>query len=601
MKLAFIHTVLLLCCLLTLLCGDGLWAQKRVPSGGFHVPSAPPLPDLSNLERYKPFDKTPLKFTSRAYYVLVPVIVRSKDGKHVPGLMKDSFEIFENGKPQKVVSMDEITTNIKPVHHSPNAPNEFSNDTSTIGGDRRITVVALDLVNTPFLDQSVARAAIIKHLAENATPESLYQLITLESNGMHVVHDFTADTEVLLAALKNVTSKFSRTQLIKRDMIAQSSAQPENVDEAGRGTISPIRYVNVGGSRFIDIESTELLAMARAEKNYGDYHQGLAVVDTLQAFQQIALRLYAVPGRKSLLWITGSFPFRIDVGTAAITEGISWDSYLRAIQLLNNANIALYPVDARGLVVAGELDASVHLTRQGNASLASYLAGDSQAHRDTLDTMRMFASMTGGKAYFNRNDLANAIKEAIDDGSAYYMLSYALDKRNSKPGWRKLMVTVKQPDVHVRAREGYFVSQTVLDPSRTEALDVANALNSPLDYTGIPLQVKLDVPSQAGDKKKVGLSLFVPANAAMVDDADNNRLSFEVWYSVRDDKGKDVAHKNQIYNLNLNPTMLAQLQSSGIGYNDTVELPPGQYNLRVVVRDNIAGKVGSVWASLKFD
>ncbi len=582
---------LVLCCLFALLVGQPLEAQ----GAPHHVAAAPPLPDLTSATRYKPFDKTPLKFTSKAYYVLVPVIVQAKDGKHVPGLAKDSFHVFENGKEQKIASVDEITTNVAPVPAPPGAPNNFSNETSSQGGHRRITVIALDLVNTPFLDQAVAREAVIKYLADNISPDSLYQLVTLESNGMHVVHDFTGDPQVLLAALKNVSSKFSGTHAVDRDVIAQGSTNPEGVN---RG---PIRFINVGGLNLVDVESSQLLALANAERSYGDFKEGLAVVDTLQAFQQIAQRLYAIPGRKSLLWITGSFPFTIDVGSAAISEGISWDTYLRAIQLLNSANIALYPVDARGLLVAGQLDASVHLTHQGSQTLAEYLAADSKAHQDTLDTMRMFASMTGGKAYYNRNDLAGAIRDAVNDGAFYYVLSYALDKNNPKPGWRKLKVTVNAPDARVRAREGYFVSQIMLDPSRTEALDVANAMNSPLDYTGIPLHVKLEPPSEDGTKRKIGFSLFVPANAALVDEADNNRFSFEIWYSVRDAKGKDVTHKNQVYNLNLNPTMLAQLQNSGIGYNDTVELPPGQYNLRVVVRDNMSGKVGSVWAPLKLE
>jgi hypothetical protein len=72
-------------------------------------------------------------------------------------------------------------------------------------------------------------------------------------------------------------------------------------------------------------------------------------------------------------------------------------------------------------------------------------------------------------------------------------------------------------------------------------------------------------------------------------------------YVVRNVKGEDVSHNNKLYNLNLNATYLSQLQKSGIGYNDTLELPPGQYGLRVVVRDNISGRVGSVWAPLQVD
>jgi len=109
-----------------------------------------------------------------------------------------------------------------------------------------------------------------------------------------------------------------------------------------------------------------------------------------------------------------------------------------------------------------------------------------------------------------------------------------------------------------------------MDPSSSEGMDIREALTSPLDYTGMPITVKLEAPVASGAKKKVGFSLLVPANAATVDASDNDRLNLEIWYVVR----------------NLNAAYVAQLQSSGIGYNDTLELPPGQYGLRVVARQH---------------
>jgi hypothetical protein len=97
------------------------------------------------------------------------------------------------------------------------------------------------------------------------------------------------------------------------------------------------------------------------------------------------------------------------------------------------------------------------------------------------------------------------------------------------------------------------------------------------------------------------IDIDAPANAATVDTSDNDRLNLEIWYVVRNVRGEDVSHNSKLYNVNLNAAYLAQLQTSGIGYNGTLELPPGQYGLRVVVRDNITGKVGSVWAPLRVD
>jgi len=589
--------VVLLCCGVLLTAGM-LYGQKGgspPPSyqPGSHVPSAP-MPNVSTVPQFQSFDKSPLKFSARAYYVLVPVLVHDKNNQHVGGLDKDFFQLFEDGKEQKISSVDEIKTSTSPVVAAARSANEFTNQPTVEGGERRITVIALDLINTPFLDQAGGRQAAIKFLAENISGDSLFQLVTLDNNGVHVVHDFTSDTAVLVKALKAVSSKFSSTNTIDRTLVRQGSTNPGDVDSA-----HGIVYTNAGGVQGVDFESTALTLMAGAEKQYAEYQDGLAAASTLEGFQQIAQRLNGIPGRKSLIWITGSFPFTIDTGTNTISTGVSWDGYMRAMQMLNAANVVLYPVDARGLVIADQADASMHLTGKALATLPDSMNAASRDHADTLATMRAFAEMTGGRAYLNRNDLERALREANEDGASYYMLSYALDKNNTKPGWRKFKVVVKKPDCHVRTRAGFFISRQTLDPNNTEKVDIFNALNSPLEYTSIPVRVKLDATADSGKNKKIGFALFVPPNVAKVDE--KNHLSFEVWYTVRDAKGKDVAHKNQIYNVDLTPVMLAQLQSQGIGYNDTVELPPGRYNLRVVVRDNFTGQMGSLWAPLKME
>ena len=582
------------CILLAPLGGERLLAQKPATSvNGNLIPrEMGDIPDVTI--QYQQPDKRPLKFTARAHYILVPVIVTDKDGKHVSGLTKDAFQILENGKEQIVASVDEAQTIAVPVQAVPASPNEFSNAITVDGGARRINVIALDLINTPFLDQVGARKAAIRYLAKSINQDAIFELVSIDGNGMHVLHDFTSDTKVLITALKNVASKLDAMTGTDTGTIRQATANPGLETRNGIA----VTYQSHGVA-LVDLESTALEAFARGAAPIAQFAQVGAVGSTLGAFQQIAHQLSGIPGRKSLFWITGSFPFDIDETSGSISVGTPFDSYQRTLQLLNDANVSLYPVDARGVVVVGEMDATMKVSREMVRAMPDYMSGESQVHQKTLDTMRIFADTTGGKAYFNNNDLAGALGDATSDGSSYYILSYALDTKNNRPGWRKLKVKVRDHDYRVRSREGFFVTQTTMDPSSSEGMDIREALSSPLDYTGLPLSVKVDAPMAAGDKRKVGFSLLVPANAATVDTSDNDRLNLEIWYVVRNVKGEEVSHNSKLYNVNLNAAYLAQLQTSGIGYNDTLELPPGQYGLRVVVRDNITGKVGSVWAPLR--
>lgn len=587
-------TAVLCCLLLAPLGGEKLAAQKPATSvNGNLIPR-----DMGNIPdatiEYQQVDKKPLKFTARAHYILVPVIVTDKDGKHISGLTKDAFQILENGKEQVVASVDETQTSAVPVQSVPASLNEFSNAITADGGARRINVIALDLINTPFLDQVGARQAAIRYLANSIHQDAIFELVSIDGNGMHVLYDFTSDTKVLITALKRVTGKLDAMAGTDTNTIHQATANPGLERRNGVFVFYKSRDHDL-----VDLDSTALEAFARGAAPIADFAQVGAVGSTLGAFQQIAHQLSGIPGRKSLFWITGSFPFDIDETSGSISVGTPFDAYQRTMQLLNDANVSLYPVDARGVVVVGEMDATMKVSREMMRAVPEYMAGESRSHQKTVDTMRVFADTTGGKAYYNNNNLAGALSDATGDGASYYILSYALDTKNNHPGWRKLKVKVRDHDYRIRSRGGFFVTPTTMDPSSSEGMDRRGTLTSPLDYTGMPLSVKLDAPVASGVKRKVGFSLLVPANAATVDASDNDRLNLEIWYVVRNVKGEDVSHNSKLYNLNLNAAYVAQLQTSGMGYNDTLELPPGQYGLRVVVRDNITGRVGSVWAPLQ--
>jgi VWFA-related protein len=467
------------------------------------------------------------------------------------------------------------------VQSVPASLNEFSNAITVEGGARRINVIALDLINTPFLDQVGARRAAIRYLANSIIQDAIFELVSIDGNGMHVLHDFTSDTKVLVTALKKVASQLDAMTGTETNTIHQVTGGSGLEQKSGVFVSYQSRDQSL-----VDLDSTALEAFVKGAAPIADFAQVGAVGSTLGAFQQIAHQLSGI----AVFWITGSFPFDIDETSGSISVGTPLDSSQRTMQLLNDANVSLYPVDARGVVVVGEMDATMKVSREMMHSIPQYMAGESRSHQKTVDTMRIFADTTGGKAYYNNNDLAGALSDASNDGSSYYILSYALDTKNNRPGWRKLRVKVKDHGYRIRSR---------VNPMSSEGMDIREALTSPLDYTGMPLSVKLEAPVASGAKKKVGFSLLVPANAATVDASDNDRLNLEIWYVVRNLKGEDVSHNSKLYNLNLNAAYVAQLQSSGIGYNDTLELPPGQYGLRVVVRDNITGRVGSVWAPLQ--
>ena len=131
--------------------------------------------------------------------VLVPVIVH-KNGAHLGGLKKENFELLQDGKPQEIAVFEEVhaapaTFRVRP------ASQEFTN--VRYGKDvERLTVIAVDLVNTAPLDQLYLKQEIIKFLEGEAEKDENYCLMAITTHGIHVLRDFISDPKMIAASIR---------------------------------------------------------------------------------------------------------------------------------------------------------------------------------------------------------------------------------------------------------------------------------------------------------------------------------------------------------------------------------------------------------------
>jgi len=533
---------------------------------------------------------TDVKFSARTELVLIPTLVTDKSGAHITGLKKEDFTVFENGAEQKIATFEEITSDPQRLARLRN-PNEFSNSLGSGGSTRRVTLIVLDFINTRFADQAYARQELLKYLAQSVDRREPTGLFTLTRSGMHVVHDFTTDPRVLVAALHKV--KGDTSQLVDT---------PEDV-EAITGTASPDGSAGLDPG-MVQTEAQKLQAMIEdAELNFQSFQQRLAITYTLEGMQQVAQAIAGFPGRKSLIWAGGGFPFSVSDNTMQLAPA-GRDSltdvlplYERTWQLLNDAQISLYPVDVKGLT-----------TNMPTASISNpgknFVRNTSWRQMDTQATLQTFAAATGGRAYYNSNDLVKGFHDAVGDSSEYYMLGYYLDHSNTKSGWRKLSVKVKRDKVEVRARSGFFVTHTTTDPTTSRDSDIVSALQSPLDYTALQLVVRWGAvePSKEAGKKRVIYLVDVEPDPALIDVADNNHMALEFVAGARTPDGKQSGQPvGKKFDMHPTPEHLATIREKGISYRDALDLPPGEYTVRIVVRDNLSGRIGSVAAPLKLE
>lgn len=540
-----------------------------------------------------------IDLTSRSELVIVPVIVKDGSGAPIKGLNKSDFTVQENGKEQKIATFEEIKTNAAPMKRQAMPANQFTNVYTGSSEPRRVTIMVLDAINTPILDQTNARAQLIKYLSKNLKAEDLVALMVMDRRGVHMIHDFSSDPAVLIAAVKRASSSAGALTA------ADTAALANSADSGTLNGATPGVDVAPGD---VEAESAAIQSFINQSDNaVATFRQTDAMEITFRNFLNVAQAFSGVPGRKSIVWLTGGIPLDLyDQANLPTGRDIS-TLYEHTLQVMSQANIAVYPVDVRGLMTLGYGNAAQANTAMSQTAFRTggsvNVMATSQLEAANHTNLNNFAEMTGGRAFFNSNDLAAGMQQASDDASDYYVLGYYLEKKVASEGWRKLKVKVDRPGAHILTRSGFFVSRAALNPEMGRKYDIQSALQSPLDSTSLPLGIRwlgFDPKPGADKKRKLRFAVAVPAQTITVVASDDTHFSVDLVLAARGPDGKAAGDVQETINgTNIKAADVDKARQSPFLHQGTMELPPGEYNVRVVLRDNKNGNIGSLSAPLK--
>jgi len=480
-----------------------------------------------------------LVFRSTTRLVEINAIVHDKSGKAVAGLQQDDFEIFEDGKRQSIVLF--VAERTEPVRPAALPPHVYSNRLPARTGARSgYTVILLDWLNGIWGDRAFARQQVVR-LLTHLQPNDLVMLCVLD-RGLRIVHDFTSDTTALL-----------------RRLAAEQDRPPFGTEEHAAG---PIADASVG--------SLDLMPKTPADRQMKTFFATRRILDTLTAFEQIARYLSGVPGRKSLVWVSSGFPSALglpgsEARTGRAAEMRTFGPELsRVFRALNNADISVYPVDARGLPLNGDWAAT--------------------------STMIEFAARTGGRAYYNRNDLGTAIRSALDDSAISYTLGYrpAEDRMDSR--YHEIRVRIRRPGVEVRHRQGYFAGPAPTDVRQARA-ELERALSSPLDSTVLPISVRANIAGGAAAL----LVVLDPLSLSLRQESGRWRGQAKLYAAVRRNGSASwIPILASTLQLNLLNDTYDHASREGLVFRQDLTLPADAASLRLVVRDPRSGSVGSL-------
>src|ERR1017187_5430372 len=279
-------------------------------------------------------------FRSTTRLVQVNVIVRHKS-EPVTDLKKEDFRLFDNGKQQTISTFSVESSNGKlPESPVKLPPGVYTNTLmKKPGTPQSVTVILLDMQNTSgsfgtAMQQALwARQQVVKFLL-TIKPEDRVALYILTGNGLKVMRDYTTDSTGLLRALNAFSDGKTLPDLSQDEMMS-----------FGTDTVSLNNWVTNGAT-----------GMQR------DMHMIDRTKGTLAVIEFIANHLASLPGRKNLVWVSTGFPLSIGYSEHAMNDPsriqATFDEEVtRTVKAVNNANVAIYPVDSHGLMTDSRLSA----------------------------------------------------------------------------------------------------------------------------------------------------------------------------------------------------------------------------------------------------
>lgn len=586
--------------------------------------------DAQQPQQAAPQGPPAVTFQTEVTYVDVDAVVTDQQGNFVNNLTKDDFQIFEDGKPQKVETFSLVNIPLErpdrfQLLDRPIRPDVRSNRRPF---DGRLYVIVLDDYDVSPIRSSIvrrsAREFIQKYFGANDVGAVIYT-----SGRADAMQDFTTDPQLLLSAIDKFLGRRLRSATLERlDKFYQdqvlAGGMTDGITESQDQQDSNPQITDVGGHSRLD------------PMDFERTYRAMGVLGTLK---NLAEYLEGVRGRrKSLLLFSEGIDYLVtdpfnNQGAPDIIHATQ-----DAINAAARANVNFFTLDPRGLVGmttewmsmqgsgAPELTGAAALNMNGLAVTGGGQPVNAQSDlmeelRLSQDSLKTLAEETGGFAAINKNSLTPTFDQIVNGNSHYYVMGYYPPTHPRDGRFHKIEVRVKRPDLKVLARKGYASprGKTIEERKRDEEARRAREAKKPLaDKTTSELREVLAMPLQqsgltftvhaapfrnAGSKKdaSVALAIEVDGNRLPLNQTPNGLLSNQLELSMFDltEDGRAQQGVRSTIDLTLRPETAQRVKAVGVRANPRMVLAPGRYQIRVGVREVISGLAGTVFYDLQ--
>jgi len=498
--------------------------------------------------------------------VVEAVTVKDKDGKPIEGLTAKDFTVTEDGTPQKIRYCEYQTLPSTPIPEPPASPSEenltiyrtlnrsqIAPETTgnTKYKDHRLLSMYFDMSAMRPAEQLRALAAAEKFVRTQITTADLVAIMRYNGASADVLQDFTADRSRLLSILETM-------------VVGEGQGETDSIQDASAAD---------NGAAF--------------GQDDGEFN----VFNTdrqLSALQTVANMLGQLSEKKSLIYFASGLRL----------NGLDNQAQLKAtIDSAIRSGVSIWPIDARGLVATAPLGDATQGS-PGNIGVYSGTAAlaNTSNFQQSQDTLFALAGDTGGKALLDYNDLTKGIVQAQQAVGSYYLVEYYTSNTVKDGKFRKIKITVADPNAKLEYRQGYYAGKefakfTTVDKER----QLEDALMLPDPVTELTIAMEINYFQLNRAEYFVPLVVKIPGRElALAKRGGAEHTLIDFIGEIKDaNGGMTVTNVRDNVNIKLTDETAADLAKKPIEYDAGFTLLPGKYIIKFLARDDETGRIGT--------
>ena len=532
---------------------------------------------------------TPPTFKVRVNLVLVRVVVRDSQGRVVPNLQKEDFQLFDNRKAQTIstFSVETPQSRVVPTTTSadPNAPEDpTAANAAAASLPQRFVSVIFDDQHMIMADTLFVRSATAKFFEALAPSDR----VAINTTSGQLTQEFTDDRALLRKSLLNVLPR-SPTQgthdcpdvsYYQADMIQNKNDQ----QSLAVATEDAVQCAFQGD----ETQKTAAQGMAQSEANVVLAREDTSTEYALRHMEDVMRRLSTMPGQRIIVFVSPGF----------ITSTLFLE-FSNLVDRATKANIVVNTIDARGLYTPDMGDiADPYVDAPQVAGFKSMYRVSAQLAQE--DVLAQLADGTGGTFFHNRNDVDEGLREAGAAPAMTYLLGFSPQNLKLDGSLHTLKVSfVHKTNYKIQARHGYFAPRHVVDPTEAAKEEIQEALFSQDEIRDLPVDLHTQFFKTDAFAAKLAVLTHVDIKGVHFRKAEGrNRDDLTVATAIFDENGNYVTGGEKIIEMKLLDTTYDRLTRVGLNLKSSFDVKPGSYLVRQVVRDSegaqIAARNGAV-------